>query len=74
MLQVAWSNKGWCFENFVIRQIESKRGRTAARRALGFGGSAMILIGAWTLVAPIALNDVDENSDRSDTAPIFENQ
>lgn len=52
MIQVALVNQGWWFDNFLIRQIESTRGRSAARKTLGFGGSLMIMIGAWTLFAP----------------------
>ncbi len=52
MIQVALANRGWCFDNFLIRQIESSRGRLAARKALGLGGSMMILVGALTLIAP----------------------
>jgi len=52
MIQVALLNRGWWFENFIVKHIESSRGRSAARRALGFGGTAMIMIGAWTLCSP----------------------
>ncbi|QEG23257.1 hypothetical protein [Mariniblastus fucicola] len=52
MIQVALINRGWWFDSFLIRQIESTRGRQAARKALGFGGAAMILIGAWTMFGP----------------------
>lgn len=52
MIQVALVNRGWWFENFLVRQIESSRGRTFARKTLGIGGTAMIMLGAWTLFAP----------------------
>ena len=61
MIQVALVNRGWWFENFIIRQIESSRGRPAARKALGIGGGAMIILGAWTMLAPwIRSNDRNE--------------
>ena len=53
MIQVAMVNHGWWFENFIVRQIETSRGRGAARKALGVGGTTMILLGAWTLMAPV---------------------
>jgi len=64
MIQVALVNRGWWFENFIIRQIESSRGRPAARKTLGLGGVAMIAIGVWTLLAPWI-----RSSDRSASAP-----
>lgn len=64
MIQVALINRGWWFENFIIRQIETSRGRPAARKALGIGGVAMIVIGAWTLLAPWI-----KSSDRGAAAP-----
>ncbi len=64
MIQVALLNQGWWFENFLIRQIETNRGRTAARKTLGFGGSIMILIGAWTMLAPWLKNGESESSIR----------
>jgi len=74
MIQVALVNRGWWFENFIIRQIESSRGRSAARKALGIGGTAMIVIGAWTLFSPWI-----KNGDRGSAVPPlrsvnFENQ
>ena len=53
MIQVALINRGWCFDNFIIRRIETNRGREAARKSLWIGGTAIILLGAWTLFAPL---------------------
>jgi hypothetical protein len=57
MLQVAFANRGWCFETMVVRQIESSRGRSAARKAVGFFGSCIVLLGAWTAASPLLFNN-----------------
>lgn len=62
MIQVAMINRGWCFDNFIIRRIESSRGREAARKSLWIGGTAIILVGAWTLVAPLLKKGKAESS------------
>lgn len=74
MIQVALANRGWWFENFIIKQIESSRGRPAARKAMGFGGAAMILIGAWTLFAPWLKNNDQESAVPPTRSVKFENQ
>lgn len=73
MIQVALLNRGWWFENFIIKHIESSRGRNAARRALGFGGTAMIVIGAWTLCSPWIKNAVSDAKSPARRAVDFEN-
>lgn len=52
MIRVAAINQGWWFENFIVRNIESNRGRAAARKSLYLSGALMVVIGVWTLVAP----------------------
>lgn len=52
MIRVAAMNRGWWFENFIIRNIETNRGRAAAQKSLFISGALMVLIGVWTLVAP----------------------
>lgn len=60
MIQVALLNRGWCFENFIVRRIESSVGRAAARKSLCFGGAALILLGAWTMASPWLKKDEAE--------------
>jgi hypothetical protein len=74
MIQVALLNQGWWFENFLIRQIETNRGRAAARKALGLGGSIMILIGAWTMLAPWLKSGENETTIRYARPLKFENR
>ena len=74
MIHVALVNRGWWFENFLIRHIESSRGRQAARKALGIDGTTMIVIGLWTLVAPWVKNSHWDSANISTPATDFENQ
>ena len=49
MIYASAVNSGWYFENFLIRRVETSRGRPAARRTLGLAGSVIILLGAYTV-------------------------
>lgn len=69
MIQVAMVNRGWCFDNFIIRRIESNRGRLAARKSLWIGGTAMILLAAWTLLSPWLKKPVSESTFRFQVTP-----
>jgi putative Mn2+ efflux pump MntP len=64
MIQVALMNRGWCFDNFIIRRIEASRGRDAARKSLWIGGTAIILLGAWTLFAPLLKKGKSDSTTR----------
>jgi len=49
MIYFAIVDSGWYFENFLIRRVEAKRGRYAARKLLGTCGCMIILLGTYTL-------------------------
>lgn len=53
MLQVALANRGWCFDMMMVRQIETSRGRPAARKTVCIAGSCIVLIGAWLAASPM---------------------
>lgn len=53
MLQVAIANRGWCFDTMMVRQIETSRGRLAARRTVCVAGSCIVLMGAWIAASPV---------------------
>ncbi len=53
MIYAAIMNRGWCFQMKVARVVAESHGQSQARTFIGSVGALMVLLGIYTLFAPV---------------------
>jgi hypothetical protein len=52
LVHAAWISRPKCFEFWLVKRIEARYGRTAARNFVGLVGGLLIALGVFVLLFP----------------------
>ena len=71
MIYTALVNQGWCFQMKVARVIAESKGQAKARTFIGSVGALILLLGLYTLIAPMIATQILQTNDQRGSTLTF---